>query len=234
MQASSVLVRAAGTATGARYGGDMKPTGHESPDPGLDEARIRVADVLERASRVNLGVVVVAPPDATREAARDAATSAAIVAGRAALLGEATAAAREIVLKAFASAGFSGTWAATEMSASVATASDRVAAVAALEEATIAAVVEDLVDADAIEVLRSTWDELTSSSAIPSPGSLSSIAAPPAGTVRGPLQVAILAGVVLVCAFVGFALASYAGLIAVFLGVGIVTALARHGARSIP
>ena len=71
---------------------------------------------------MNLGVVVVAPPDATRESARDAATDAAIVAGRNELLREATAAAREIVLKGFASAGFSGTWAVTEMSMSVATA----------------------------------------------------------------------------------------------------------------
>jgi hypothetical protein len=211
----------------------MKPIGHDSPDPGLDAARNRVAAVLETASRVNLGVVVVAPPDATRESARDVATSAAIVVGRNELLREATAAAREIVLRAFASAGFSGTWAATEMSASVATASDRVAAVAALEEAAIAAVAEDLVDADAIEVLRSTWDELASSSAIPSPGSLSSIAAPAAGAVRGPLQVAILAGVVLVCAFVGFAVASYAGLIAVFLGVGVVGALAKRSSRPV-
>ena len=200
-------------------------------DPGADAARARVAALFGGASRVNLGVIVVAPPDATRESARDAATDAAIVGGRNALLREATAAAREIVLKAFASAGFSGTWAATEMSASVATASDRVAAVTALEEAAIAAVAEDLVDEDTIEVLRSTWDELASSSAIPSPGSLSSIAAPAAEAVRGPIQVAILAGVVLVCALVGFAFASYAGLIVVFLGVGVVGAVARRSSR---
>jgi hypothetical protein len=120
------------------------------------------------------------------------------------------------------------------MSASVATAGDRVAAVAALEEAAIAAVAEDLVDEDTVEVLRSTWDELTSSTAIPSPGSLSSIAAPTAGAVRGPIQAAILAGVVLVCALVGFAFASYAGLIVVFLGVGVVGAVARRASRPVP
>jgi hypothetical protein len=212
----------------------MKPTDRASTDQGLEDARARVAALFERAARVNLGVVVVAPSDPTRDAARDAATSAAIVAGRDRLLREATAAAREIVLKAFASAGFSGTWAATEMSASVATASDRVAAVTALEEAAIAAVAEDLVDDDTIDALRSTWDELTSSSAIPSPGSLSSIAAPAAGAVRGPIQVAILTSVVLVCAFVGFAYASYAGLIAVFLGVAIVGALMRGSSRPAP
>jgi len=211
-----------------------QPMSQRSHEPGADAARTRVAALFEDATRVNLGVVVVAPPDATRDSARDVATSAAVAKGREGLLDEALAAAREIVLKAFASAGFSGTWAATEMSASVARASDRVAAVAALEEAVIAAVAEDLVDDDTIEVLRSTWDKLTSSSAIPSPGSLSSLAAPAAGAVRGPLQIAILAAVVLVCAFVGFAIASYAGLIAVFFGVGVVGAVAKRSSRPAP
>jgi len=203
-------------------------------DSGLDAARARVAALFADASRVNLGVVVVGPPDKTRESARDAATSAAIVAGRNGLLREATATAREIVLKSFASAGFSGTWAVTEMSMSVASAADRVAAVAAFEEATLAAVAEDLIDQDTLETLRSTWDELTSSSAIPSPGALSSIAAPASGVARSPVQVAILAGVVLICAFIGFAYFGYAGLIAVFLGVGVVGALARGSSRAAP
>jgi hypothetical protein len=206
----------------------MKPTGHDSPDPRLDAARIRVAAVLDNASRVNLGVVVVAPPDPTRESARDAATDAAIVAGRNALLREATGAAREIVLKGFAKAGFSGTWAATSMSASVASATDRVAAAAALEEATIAAVAEDLIDEDTFDVLRSTWAELVSSRAIPAPGSLESVAAPAAGAIRGPLQLAILVAVVLACTAVAFAAASVSGLIIVFAGIGIVGALARR------
>jgi hypothetical protein len=211
----------------------MKPR-DPSSDPGADAARARVAALLDHATRVNLSVVVVAPPDATRMAARDLATSAAGAAGRGEILDEAAAAARDIVLKAFAGAGFSGTWAVTEMSMSVASAVDRVAAVAAFEEATIAAVAEDLVDEDTLEVLRSTWDELTSSSAIPSPGSLSSIASPATGVDRSPIQVAIVAGVVLVCAFVGFAVGSYAGLIVVFLGVGIVGALTRRSSRPAP
>jgi hypothetical protein len=211
----------------------MKPR-DASSDPGAAAARARVAALFGDASRVNLGVVVVAPPDETRESARDAATDAAIVAGRNGLLREATAAAREIVLKSFASAGFSGTWATTEMSASVASAIDRVAAGMALEEATIAAVAEDLVDEDTLEILRLTWDELASSSAIPSPGALSSIASSTTGTDRSPIQVAILAGVVLVCALIGFAFASYAGLIAVFLGVGVVGALTRRSSQPAP
>ena len=212
----------------------MTPTADTDRDPGAAAARDRVAALFEHAARVNLGVVVVAPPDASREAARDAARTAAIVAGRNGLLREATAAARDTVLKAFASAGFSGTWAATEMSASVASANDRVAAVAAFEEATIAAVAEDLVDADTLEVLRSTWDELTSSSAIPSPGDLSSIASPAAGAIRGPLQIAILVAVILLCAAVAFAAASVSGLIIVFAGVGLVGAWARRSSRAVP
>ena len=122
------------------------------------------------------------------------------------------------------------------MSASVATASDRVAAVAAFEEAAIAAVVEDLVDDDTLEVLRSTWDELTSSSAIPSPGSLSSLAG---ARGRAPFEARSRSrssrGVVLVCAFVGFAVASYAGLIARLLSaLGVVGAASTNASRPAP
>ena len=46
------------------------------------------------------------------------------------------------------------------MAASVATASDRVAAATAFEEAATAAVVEDLVDDDTLEVLRATSERL--------------------------------------------------------------------------
>ena len=207
---------------------------NESTGSGAEAARARVAAVLQKANRVNLGVVVVAPPDATRMAARDLAMSAAIAADRGGLLDEATAAARDTVLKAFAGAGFSGTWAATEMSASVASATDRVAAVAAFEEATIAAVAEDLVGEDTLEVLRSTCAELVSSGAIPSPGSLASVASPGLGMVRGPIQVAILMVVVLVCAVGALVFASVSGLIIVFFAVGIVTALARRWSQPVP
>jgi hypothetical protein len=111
---------------------------------------------------------------------------------------------------------------------------NRVAAVAAFEEATVAAVADDLVDADTLDILGATWDQIASSSAIPSPGALSSIAATAPGGDRSPMQVAILAGVVLVCAFVGFAFGSYTGLIAVFIGVGVVGALMRGSSRPAP
>ena len=114
-------------------------------------------------------------------AARDVARAAASVAGRGPLLREALAATREVVLESFARSGFSGTWAATEMSMSVAGPTDRMAAAAAFEEATMAAVVEDLdVDEETLDVLRSTSLELTGLGGLPMPGSLSSIASPAA------------------------------------------------------
>ena len=63
----------------------------------------------------------------------------------------------------FARAGFSGTWAATEMAVSVASAGDRIAAAAAFEEAAMAAVVEDLVDEETLEILRATTDRADAS-----------------------------------------------------------------------
>jgi hypothetical protein len=155
-------------------------------------ARARVAALLERLTRINLQVVVVSPPDATRIAARDHARTAATIAGRAHLLDESTAAARETALRAFAQSGFSGTWAATETSASVANARDRAAAAAAFEEAATAAVVEDLVDDETLGVLRSTTNELADLTGVPSPGALSSFTSPPARGSRSAIQVTLV------------------------------------------
>lgn len=199
-------------------------------DPDAAAARARVETLLERLTRVDLQVVVVAPPDATRLAARDGARAAANAAGRNVLLDEATAAARETTLRSFARAGFSGTWAATDMSASVATASDRVAAAAAFEEAAMAAVVEDLVDDDTLEVLRSSSDELDRSTGMPSPGSLSAFAAPAAVAIRGPLQFSIVAAFVVVCAAIWLVAGAGLGLVALALGLGV-AALARRRIR---
>lgn len=197
-------------------------------DPAAAAARDRVRSLLERFTRVELQVVVVASPDATRIAARDRARTAAIVAGRGPLLNEAVALAREATIRAFAQGGFSGTWAATDMAVSVVRASDRVAAASAVEEAMIAAVVEDLVDDDTLEVLRSTWNELVSLRGIPSPGSLSAFASPAATAVRGPLQVTIVAAFVILCVAVGFAIGLAAGLLLLALSLAIVAGLTRR------
>jgi len=159
-------------------------------------ARARVDDLLERMSRVDLQVVVVAPPDAGRVAARDRARAAAKVAGRTILFDEAVTAARETTLRAFARGGFSGTWAANDWSISIANANDRAAAAAAFEEAAMAAVVEDLVDEETLEVLRATSGELGRATGLPSPGALSALTARLA-TGTGPLQVVGLVLVVL-------------------------------------
>jgi hypothetical protein len=138
-------------------------------------ARARVDDLLERLTRVNLQVVVIAPPDAERRSALAHARSAAVAAGRGSLFEEAGEAAREVVIRAFSRGGFSGTWAANDWSISVATPRDRLAAAAAFQEAVAAEVVEDLVDEDTLDVLRASADELTRSSGVPSPGSLSEL-----------------------------------------------------------
>lgn len=193
-------------------------------DPGAIAARARVATLLERLTRVELQVVVAAPPDMTRLAARDHARAAAIVASRGALLDEATTVAGHAALRAFARSGFSGTWAFTDMAMSVARADDRVAAAAAFEEAAMAAVVEDLVDDDTLEVLRSTSDELGSLRAMPAPGSIAAIGSP-AVAIRGPLQLALVAAFAIFLAVVGLATAS---LVSLALGLAIVAGLARR------
>ena len=196
-------------------------------DPGLTAARARVADVLERATRIPLQVVIVAPPDAERRAARERARDAAIVAGRGALLDEAVAAANDQTMRSFARAGFSGTWAFTDMAMSVARADDRVAAAAVLEEAVTAAVVEDLVDPDILEVLRSTSKELGDLKDVPAPGSIAGFGSP-ATWVRGPVQVAIAGGFALFLAFIGLVGAS---IITFALGLAIIAGLARRRGR---
>jgi hypothetical protein len=204
---------------------------HAPSDPGLAAARARVADVLDAFTRVELQVVVVSPPDQTRDAARDRARSAAIVAGRGPLLEEAVEAARDLTIRAFARSGFSGTWAATDMAVSVVRAEDRVAVAQAIEEAVTAAVVEDLVDQDTLEVLRSTAGELVSLHGIPAPGSLSTFAAPAAGLVRGPIQIAILAGFIVACAAVAAVAGSVLfGLVVLGVGSALLVVSARRRA----
>jgi hypothetical protein len=148
--------------------------------------------------------MVVAQPDERRLQARDRARELAAPAGRARLLESAAAAGREAALGGFARGGFTGTWAATEMSASVTRADDRIAAAAAFEEAMMAAVVEDLADEETLDVLRATTDQLGLSSRIPAPGALDAIgriqgmnaADPPTNVALGVgLVLAVIAGV---------------------------------------
>jgi len=197
-------------------------------DNGTEAARARVADLLDALTRVDLQVVVVAAPDATRRAARDTAHAAALDAGRADLLDEATEAAREVSFRSFSRSGYSGTWAVTDMAVSVTRAEDRVAAAAAFEEAAMAAVVEDLVDEETTDILRSTSAGLVDMTGTPTPGSLSSFASPPAGAVRGPIGLAALIAFVVVCALIASVFSLGVGLGALAAGLAILAAVTRE------
>jgi hypothetical protein len=207
------------------------PAPRESDDPGAVAARARLDALLDRLTRVGLQVIVVAPPDAERMAARDHARDAAIAAGRGPLLDEATAAARGVAMRAFAQAGFSGTWAATDWSVSVVSARDRVSAAAAFEEAAMAAIVEDLLDDGTLDLLRSTSNELAGMNGVPSPGSLSTIAAPAGAGIRGPLQVAIIGAFAVFLLLTGFVALSP---VAIVLGFAIITGMARRRSQPDP
>jgi hypothetical protein len=197
-------------------------------------ANARVVELLERITKVELGVVVVAPPDAERMAARDRARAAAIAAGRGPLLEDAVRAAREVTMRSFARAGFSGTWAATEMAASVARSGDRVAAAAAFEEAAAAAVLEDLVDTETLDTLRATSDELGRATGLPAPGSLASFASPAVNAARGPLGPIVVIGLVAICAVVGAAFGVGFALLALAACVVVLARLARDRTRPVP
>ena len=174
-----------------------RPSEADPDDAGLAAARDRLDDLFESLEHVELQIVVVDPPDDRRLDARDRAKTAAIVGGRHALFDEATAAARQVALKGYARGGFTGTWAFTDMAISVATADDRLAAAAALEEAAMAAVVEDLVDAETVRILRSTADSLASMTGLPTPGSLANVASG-RGWIRGPVGIVVVAFLILV------------------------------------
>jgi len=208
---------------------DADPT-----DPGATAARVRRRAAARGDDAGRSPGHRVSPPDPTRLAAEERARDAALLAGRDTLLRDATAAARAATIQLFARAGFSGTWAFTETAISVATAGDRVAAAAAFEEAAMAAVVEDLVDPEILEILRSTSDQYERFGGLPSPGSLSAFAAPAGKMIRGPLQVAILALFVVVCFAIGLFAGSSFGLVLLALGVAIVAAMARRYRRPGP
>jgi hypothetical protein len=205
-----------------------------SDDDATDGARARVADLLDALSRVDLQVVVVAAPDATRRAARDRARDAALAAGRDTLLEEAAEAAREVAFRSFARSGFSGTWAVTDMAVSVTRAEDRVAAAAAFEEAAMAAVVEDLVDEETTDILRSTTDGLVDMTGTPAPGALSSFASPPAGSVRGPIEVAALVAFGIICVVIAVVVDLGIGLLVLAAGLVLLATLTRQRRTSEP
>jgi hypothetical protein len=176
-------------------------------DPGGGAARARVDVLLDRLARIDLQVAVVAPPDSTRLAARERAQDAAIAHGRKTLLDEAAAAAREMALRAFARSGFTGTWAFTEMAVSVATARDRVSTAATFEEAAMAAVVEDIVGDETVDVLRSTSNELANLTGVVPAGSIAAVGSP-GRAIGGPLMLVLLGALAVAMFALGLGTAS--------------------------
>lgn len=197
-------------------------------------ASTRVAALLERITKIELGIVVVAPPDAERIAARDRARAAAFAAGRGPLLEDAARAARDVTMRSFARAGFSGTWVATEMAASVARSGDRAAAAAAFEEAATAAVAEDLVDAETLETLRATSDELGRATGLPAPGSLTGFATPAANAAGSPFQAAMAIILVAVCIVIGAVFGIGIALLVLGIGSAIMAGVMRARPRPEP
>jgi hypothetical protein len=200
------------------------PVNAERDDPAAAAARARVSALLERLTHLDLQVLVVAAPDRTRLTARETARSAAEAAGRGLLFDEAITAVRDTTIQAFARGGFTGTWAATDMAMSVASARDRIAAAAALEEAAMAAVVEDLVDEDTLDVLRSTTRALGSLKGIPRPGSLTAVGMPRRG-VAVPLQFVAVTVFALALTFGGL---DVLGVAMFCFGVAMIVGLARR------
>ena len=202
--------------------------------PGADprrEAERRVAVVLAGLEHLDLNIAVVSPPDDAFADAVHRARDAAIVAGRRPLLESATRNAREVALQAFSRSGFSGTWAATDMGASVVRAGDRVAAAAAFEAAAIAAVAEDLVDPDTIDILREPADALLRTTGLPAPGALSTFTSrgrSPAGGIQVGLAIAVvIAGVLATIAFGTIAF----GLVVIAGGFALVGLVGRGASR---
>jgi len=210
----------------------MVPAMNDATDPGIVAARARVDALLGRLSRAELGVIVVDLPDDDRLDAEDRARAAAETAHRGELLDASRADARELAMRAFAKAGFSGTWALTDMAVSVARSGDRVAAAIAFEDAATAEVVEDLVDDETLETLRSASDQLLEMTGMPMPGSLSAIATPMEFEGRGLVAVLAVALLLLAAAAVAFVVGGRAGLVALALAVTMMIGLWRRRGRT--
>jgi hypothetical protein len=193
------------------------------------EAERRVAAVLGGLEHLDLNVVVLPYPDEEVVSAVERARDAAFVAGRRHLLASATESAREIAIRGFARSAFSGTWAASEMAASVARPEDRVAAAAAFEAAATAAVAADLVDDDTIELLRGPTESLRSTTGLSQPGALSNFASPGVRGATDAVPVGLGIAVVIAGILVIFVFGTLAsGLIVIALGLLALGAIGKR------
>lgn len=127
--------------------------------------------------------------------------AAARAADRSVLLGEARAAAREIVMSRYADGSLHPTWAGLNWGLSQGTIEDRVAIVEALADAAAAAVVEDLVEPSVVEALAIDADHVLGLAVgEASEGSLGhAIEPPPAGYRDTPARrLAVIVGAIVV------------------------------------
>jgi hypothetical protein len=180
---------------------------------GRDAAARRIERTMARAQHVDLTSLIVGLPGDAVEEARGKATDAAIMAGRGDLVAAARRDASAWVLQAFATRGYSGTWAWTEMSMSVARPKDRAAVAEGLADAVTADAVEDLVEPEIAETLRSTWSVVAESAAIPEPGAISGLTASLVGPRTRPgAKGLVIAGLVFVLGLWFLAIASPIGI----------------------
>jgi hypothetical protein len=185
-------------------------------DAAIDAARRRVLATLEAARHIELERLIVGRSSPEADEARRRALAAAATTGRSDLVREARAAALEWASRSFSERAYSGTWAVTEMSMSVARPADRAAVAEALADAVTGDAVEDLVDDETVAALRARWDTIETAGPIPEPGSLSNITS---GLLAG--RQSVPAGIVLLV--VGLGLLVTGSVVAIgFLVAGVV------------
>jgi hypothetical protein len=183
-----------------------------SGDP--DAAAVhRVAEVLVALGRLDINVVVLPPPDGGYVDALHRARDAAIVAGRRTLLDSAARNARDVAFRAFSRSGFSGTWAATDMGASVVRAGDRAAVAAAFEGAATAAVAEDVIDSETLDILREPAEALRLTTGLPAPGALSNFGSGRTTSAGGASPDAVQVGLGIAVGIVGVVVAIASGVL---------------------
>jgi hypothetical protein len=138
--------------------------GMDTGPDGEAQARARVDELFERFNNltpVELGHIGLQRQDAEHHRSRMAAVEAAAEAsGRSALLGEARAEARDVVLRRYGEGTLNPTWVGLNWGISGGPAEDRAAIVVALADAASAAVVEDLVGPEITEPLSIDADHV--------------------------------------------------------------------------
>ena len=127
-----------------------------------------------------------------------------------------------------------GTWAATDMGASVVRAEDRVAAAAAFEAAATAAVAEDLIDPETVEILREPTEALRRTTGLPPPGALSNITSADRGSeLWSGLQVGLAIAVVIAGVVVSYLAGALAiGIVVIVAGLAMIGLLGGRRAAS--